>query len=102
MADQIIARKPATVGIYRLTMKANSDNFRQSSILGILRRLKEADLPVVVYEPLLEEETFNGCKVVRDLCAFKEQCDLIVANRLCEELDDVRDRVYSRDLYMRD
>lgn len=102
MADQIIARKPATVGIYRLTMKTNSDNFRQSSILGILRRLKDAALPVVIYEPLLAEGTFNGCRVIRELRAFKEQCDLIVANRLCEELDDVRDRVYSRDLYMRD
>lgn len=102
IADQIIARKPRTVGIYRLTMKTDSDNFRQSSILGILRRLKKVNIPVMIYEPSLADGTFEECEVVRELCAFKEQCDLIVANRLCGELDDVQDRVYSRDLYMRD
>lgn len=102
IADQIIAQKPRTVGIYRLTMKTDSDNFRQSSILGILRRLKGADIPVLIYEPSLADGAFEGCEVVRELCDFKEQCDLIVANRLCGELDDVRGKVYSRDLYGRD
>lgn len=102
IADQIIARRSGTVGIYRLTMKTDSDNFRQSSILGILRRLKNAGIPVIIYEPSLTDGTFEGCEVVPELSAFKERCDLIVANRLCGELDDVRDRVYSRDLYMRD
>ena len=102
IADQIIARKPGTVGIYRLTMKTDSDNFRQSSILGILRRLKKANIPVKIYEPSLTDGTFEECEVIRELCDFKDRCDLIVANRLCGELDDVREKVYSRDLYMRD
>ncbi|MBD5559062.1 MAG: nucleotide sugar dehydrogenase [Clostridia bacterium] len=102
VAGQIIAKKPAAVGVYRLVMKTDSDNFRHSSILGILRRLKEADIPVIIYEPLLEQETFEGCRVVHDLSVLKEQCDLILANRFCDELADVRSKVYSRDLSGKD
>ncbi|MCM1234942.1 MAG: nucleotide sugar dehydrogenase [Ruminococcus flavefaciens] len=102
ISERIIARKPGTVGIYRLTMKANSDNFRQSSVLGIIRRLKEKNIRVIIYEPFWKSDSFMDCQVVGDLRGFKERCGLIVANRLCEELDDVRNKVYSRDLYGRD
>ena len=100
IADQIAARRPGVVGIYRLTMKAGSDNFRQSSIQGIIRRLKEKEICVMIYEPALSEKKFMGVKVISDLDKFKAYCDLIVANRLCKELDDVQDKVYSR--YFRD
>ena len=102
VAAQILARRPGVVGIYRLTMKANSDNFRQSSIQGVMRRIRAEGVPMVIYEPSLPGAEFQHTPVVHDLAAFKRQADVIVANRMTPELDDVREKVYTRDLYARD
>lgn len=102
IASRIVKKNPKVVGIYRLTMKTGSDNFRSSAIQGIMKRLSDQGVEVVIYEPVLKGDSFADYKVIKDLDTFKKTADIIVSNRMSEELEDVEDKVYTRDLYNRD
>ena len=102
IAHQVLAREPKTVGIYRLTMKAHSDNFRQSSIQDVMKKLRGEGVRVVIYEPTLTQDVFDGYSVIHELAEFKQVCDVIIANRYSAKLEDVTEKLYTRDIFYRD
>lgn len=102
IVEQIMAKSPKTVGIYRLVMKAGSDNFRQSSIIDVMKLLQDKRITVLIYEPTLDLKDYEGAKLLADFADFKEKSDVIIANRMTEELKAVDSKVYTRDLYRRD
>lgn len=102
IADEIIKRKPKVVGIYRLTMKSGSDNFRASAIQGVMKRIKAKGIEVVVYEPALKEDNFFNSKVIKNIDEFKKICDIVISNRMENELSDIKEKVYTRDIFYRD
>ena len=102
IAEQILKMKPKIVGIYRLTMKTSSDNFRASAIQGVMKRIKSKGIEVVVYEPSLKEETFYNSKVIKNIDEFKAISDVIISNRVSEDIEDVKEKIYTRDLFGRD
>src|SRR5699024_11070840 len=102
ITEMILKQNPETVGVYRLTMKTDSDNFRQSAIHDVINHIRNSNTEVVIYEPVLKEDGFEGLKVIKDLNMFKKTCDVIVANRLDDNIHDVKHKVYTRDLFNRD
>ena len=102
IADEILKRKPNTVGVYRLTMKAGSDNFRSSSIQSVIELLKEKNVEIIIYEPTIKEDSFEDLRVEHDLDTFKNEADVIIANRINEEIEDERPKIYTRDIFTRD
>jgi UDPglucose 6-dehydrogenase len=102
IAQQILKRNPKVVGIYRLTMKTDSDNFRESAVQGIMKRINAKGIPIIIYEPAMKEDNFYNAKIVRDINTFKSQADIIIANRLNLDIEDVKEKVYTRDLYQND
>ena len=102
IAAMILKKNPKTVGVFRLTMKANSDNFRSSAIQGIIERLLAKGIKILIYEPTITDSTFNGCRIEQNLEEFKKVSDVIITNRQAQELSDVQHKTYTRDLYSRD
>ena len=102
IAEQILEKHPKVVGIYRLAMKANSDNYRQSSILGVMERIRAKGVTIVIYDPSLKTDTFENARVISDFEEFTNSCDIIVANRIDDMLKQVEEKVYTRDIYFRD
>ena len=98
----IMAKKPKTVGIYRLTMKTDSDNFRSSAIQGIIDRLKKRNVDILIYEPTINDNDFNGCKIVKNFNEFSEMCDIVLVNRIDNNTKLIANKIYTRDLYTRD